>query len=424
MAAYSGPRNARDRDLVAAVDVGASKAVCLIACLAPLADDLKSAEIVGVGLHGLSAGERGAASPHAAETALRAAIEAAERMAGVRIKSARAAVNGRLLHLRRIGAELDLDDGRVAQEDVDECEQAGADAARLEGCASLHSAPTRFFLDGEDVGPAPVGLSGARLAAEIVGVSAREAALANIDGLIERCGLRVERRVPAPIAAAEAVLTDDEKDLGAVLLDMGAATTGYAVFERGALVDCGGVNLGGDHITRDLSQIFGTPLAHAERVKTLYGSALAGAGDEHKLVDFPQIGGEDVQRASRADVSAVITPRLEEIFEMALKRLPADARSRHTVRRLALTGGGSLLVGARETAERVLGLKTRLARPSPTAGSPDAATAPQFAVCAGLIELAAREQPPRRRASMPAPSRRASGGGLAASVGAWLRDNF
>lgn len=423
MAAYSAPRTTRDADLVAAVDVGASKAVCLIALMAPSADGRKTAEIVGVGLHGIAAGHR-SASPHAAESALRAAIEAAERMAGVRLKSARIAVNGRNLDCRRIAADLELDDGRVAQEDVDECERAGAEAARVDGHAALFAAPARFLLDGEDVGSAPVGLAGSRLSAEIVGVSARESALANIEGLVERCGLRVESRSPAPLAAAEAALTDDEKELGAVLLDIGAASAGFAVFERGALVDCGGVAVGGDHVTRDLSQIFGTPLAHAERVKTLYGSALIGAGDEHKLVDFPQLGGEEIVRASRAEVSAVITPRLEEMFELVLKRLTADSRARRGVRRLAMTGGGSLLIGARETAERVLGLKARLARPSPAAGSPDAATAPQFAVCAGLIEIAARERASRRRAHAPAPMRRVAGRGLAANVGAWLRDNF
>jgi cell division protein FtsA len=345
-------------------------------------------------------------------------------MAGARVKSARVAVNGRHVQCRRIGADLDLEDGRVALEDVEECQRAGAEAARVEGRATLFAAPARFLLDGEDVAWAPVGLAGARLSAEIVAVSARECAIANIEGLVERCGLRAERCTPAPLAAAEAALTEDEKDLGAVILDIGAASAGFAVFERGALVDCGGVPVGGDHVTRDISQIFGTPLAQAERIKTLYGSALVGAGDEHRLVDMPQLGGQETARVSRAEVSAVITPRLEEIFELAMQRLPGDARARLGVRRLAMTGGGSLLVGARETAERVLGLKARLARPSPAAGSPDAATTPQFAVCAGLIELAARERASRRRAFFQTARPRVAGRGLAASVGGWLRDNF
>jgi cell division protein FtsA len=424
MAAFMRPRTVRDMELVAAVDVGASKAICLIAHLAPAADGRKASEIVGVGLHGVAAAER-LRPGEAAEHALRAALDAAERMAGERVRSTISAVNGRFLHGRRVGSEIDLSDGRVAQEDIDECLKAGGEAVAQEGFEPLHAGPVRFLVDGEEAGANPVGLAGGCLIAEIFGVAARASRLTNDDSLIERCGLKVEARYPAPAAAAEAVLIDDEKELGAILIDIGASSTGLAVFERGALVDCGGVSVGGDHITRDLAQIFGSPIAQTERIKTLYGSALAGAGDEHKLIDFPQLGDpDDIHRVSRAEVSAVITPRLEEILELATRRLNADTRARHGVRRVVLTGGGSLLVGARETAERVLGLKARLGRPAPLSGAPDAATAPQFAVCAGLIELAARERSlaPRRTLGHARPKGAATG--LAAGVGRWLRDNF
>jgi cell division protein FtsA len=414
--------SSRESDVIAAVDVGASKTACLIARLAPDADGAAYAEIVGAGLHGAPTAERGAAG--VAENALRAALDAAERMAGMRVKSVLAAVNGRHLLCRAIGAEVELLDGRVSQEDVDECLNSGAAAAAAPGCAALYASPMRFLLDGEQAGASPVGLAGAMLTAEILGVGAREAHLLNADAIIERCGLSVARRLPAPLAAAEAVLIDDEKDLGCLLIDIGASSSAYAVYEQGALSLCGGVKLGGDHITRDLAQIFGSGLAHAERVKTLYGSALAGAGDEHKLVDFPQLGDEsDVHRASRAEVSAVITPRLEEIFEKIAERLPVD-KNLKGLRRVVLTGGGSLLLGARETAERVLAAKTRLGRPSPLSGAPDAATSPQFSVCAGLIEIAARE-----RGRGPSTARRSfsssrAANGVAAGVGAWLKANF
>ncbi|MEX0645163.1 MAG: cell division FtsA domain-containing protein [Parvularculaceae bacterium] len=228
----------------------------------------------------------------------------------------------------------------------------------------------------------------------------------------------------APLAAAEAVLVEDERDLGVILIDIGARSTDYAVFERGALVDCGGIALGGEHITRDIAHAFGAPLREAERVKTLFGAALIGVGDEHKLVDFPQLGDEgDVIRVSRAELSMVITPRLEEIFELTAKRLPVDSRSRFGVRRAVLTGGASLLIGARETAERVLSLKARLGRPTSLAGAPDAATSPQFSVAAGLIHLAAEQSMKRREAAY---SRRsvAPAQGVFAGVGAWLKENF
>jgi cell division protein FtsA len=216
---------------------------------------------------------------------------------------------------------------------------------------------------------------------------ARRSYLDNLADMIERCDLKVEDFAAAPHAAAEAVLLEDEKELGVVLIDIGASATGYAVYDNGALVECGGVAVGAGHITRDIAQIFGAPLAHAERVKTLYGSALMGPGDEHRFIDFPQLGvAGETARASRADICEVILPRLEEIFELVSQQLPDDGMRRSGLRRVVLTGGGSLLVGAREVAERTLGMKSRLGRPAAFPGSPEAASAPGFAVCAGLIQ--------------------------------------
>lgn len=416
----------RDSELIAAVDIGASKAVCLIAHLAPSAGRRKVPEIIGVGRQGGAPSERSAAGVGAAETAVRGAVDAAERMAGDRIKSVSVAISGRRLHCRRVGVDLDIDGGRVTQEDLVDCLRQGAAAAAVDGCSAIHALPISYAVDGEDASGDPAGLAGSVLTAEILGVGARECDVSNIDAMIERCGLTLDDLVAAPLAAAEAVLVEDERDLGVILIDIGARSTDYAVFERGALVDCGGVALGGEHITRDIAHAFGAPLREAERVKTLFGAALIGVGDEHKLVDFPQLGDEsDIIRVSRAELSAVITPRLEEIFELTAKRLPGDARSRLCVRRAVLTGGASLLVGARETAERVLSLKARLGRPTALAGAPDAATSPQFSVAAGLIHLAAEQSLKRRNAAF---ARRASppmsAHGMFAGVGQWLKENF
>jgi cell division protein FtsA len=412
-------RTGRGADIVAAVDIGASKAICLIAQLVPSVDGAKIPEVVGVGLQGVD-GERGTAR----ETALRAAVDAAERMAGARIRSVRAAVPGRRLHCRRVAVELDLANGRASEEDVEECLRQGALASRGEGLVALRSAPVAFRIDGEIAAPDPAGLAGGVLEADVLGVSAQESAILNLESLIERAGLALAGCAPAPAAAGEAVLLDDERDLGVALVDIGAGSAGYAVYERGALADCGGVAIGAAHITRDLAQMFGAPLAAAERIKTLYGAALLGPGDEHRLVEVEQLGADrEVLRVSRAEIAAIVAPRLEEIFELTLKQISANGRP--ALRRAVLTGGGSLLVGARETAERVLGMKARLGRPASLSGAPDAATGPQFSVCAGLIALAAREDAARNPAFEPL--REASltaARSLGANVARWLRENF
>ena len=310
---------------------------------------------------------------------------------------------------------------------MDDSLAEGMKIATPHDCAPLHAIAAGFKLDGEDGLGDPIGLSGSMLSTQMFAVGARKSYLDNLADLIERCDLKVEEFAAAPYAAAEAVLLEDEKELGVVMIDIGAASTDFAVYDNGALIECGGVSVGAGHITRDSAQILGASLAHEERVKTLYSSALMGPGDEHRFVDFPQLGVQgETSRASRADLSEVILPRLEEIFELVAGELPNDGMRRSGLRRVVLTGGGSLLVGAREVAERTLMMKTRLGRPAAIAGSPEAASAPGFAVCAGLIQYYANLGAEREtglgllRQSPQAGKRSSVFGG----VESWLRAKF
>jgi len=380
-------RRRKDHETIAAIDIGASKVSCFIARIAHEPDMPPHVEIIGVGHHGAAVKPRSAVSADQLETNIRKAVAAAERMADLRIDRAAIAVSGKSLRTRRIGVDLDVADGVVTTEDIEDCLREGARLTASAECGALHAVPTSYKIDGEEIFNDPVGLNGATLSTEMLGVSARQSALDNLSVLIERCSLTPGDFVASPVAAAEATLIEDEKDLGVILIDIGALSTGYAVYDNGALVDCGGVGLGGGHITKDIAQIFGTPIAQAERIKTLYGAALIGPGDEHRFVDFPQLGpGGDHSRASRADLCEVIIPRMEEIFEMVLAQLPEESLHRSDLRRAVVTGGGSLLVGAREIAEKALSMKTRLGRPIAIPGAPDVASAPGFAACAGVIQ--------------------------------------
>ena len=383
-------KRARDRRIVAGVDLGASKAACFIAEMQPGPDGVFDIEIIGVGCHGVRLRATGGPDVDEMETCLRRAVDAAERMAGLRVDKVRVAAPGRMMRARRIGVDLEIADGVVTQEDVDDSLREGAGLAAASNCVSLGASPILHRVDGDPVVGDPAGYAGALLSTEMLGLSARESAIDNLSSLVERCGLEAVQFIPAPAAAAESCLIEDERELGVVLIDIGATTTGFAVYDDGALVDCGGAALGGAHITRDIAQIFGAPLADAERIKTLHGAALIGPGDEHRFIDFPQLGAAgDVHRASRADLCEVIIPRMEEIFELVAKRLPHDGRGRMALRRAVITGGGSLLPGAREIAEKALGMKTRVGRPLSLVGAPEAGGAPGFSVCAGLIGVAA-----------------------------------
>lgn len=377
----------RDASQVAVIDIGASKTACFIARLKTESGLAPHAEIIGVGYHGAPARPRTAASQDQLEEGVRKAVDSAEHMAGARIHRTLVSVPGKYLRTRRIGVDIDIAGGVVTEEDVEDCLAEGMTLAAAPDCAALHAFATGYELDGEEIYDDPVGLNGATLSTQILGIGARQSILDNLSMLIERCGLGVEDFVARPHAAAEGVLIDDEKDLGVVLIDIGAASTDYAVYDGGVMIDCGGVGVGGGHITKDIAQIFGAPFTQAERVKMLYGAALIGPGDEHRFVDFQQLGvvGETA-RASRADLCEVIIPRMEEIFELVAERLPDDVMRRSGLRRAVITGGGSLLVGAREIAEKTLSMKSRIGRPIAIAGTPELASAQGFAVCAGMIQ--------------------------------------
>ena len=413
--------------LTAALDLGASKVSCFIARGALDGDLPSQIEIVGVGHHGMPVQSKGAAPVDQLEIGIRSAVDAAERMAGERIHRVCVSVPGRFLRTRRIGVDLEISGGVVTEEDIDDALGEGALIATASDCAALHALPIGFKVDGEEIFLDPVGLSGVNLSTEMLGVGARHSVLDNLSTLIERCGLSITEFVAAPFAAAEATLIEDEKELGVVLIDIGAASTGFSVYDNGMLIDCGGIAVGGGHITRDIAQIFGTPLVQAERVKTVQGAALIGPGDEHRFIDFPQLGavGERL-RASRADVYEVIIPRMEEIFELVAQKLPDDGLRRSGLRRAVITGGGSLLIGAREIAERALSMKSRLGRPIAVAGAPEAAGAPGFAVCAGLIQHAVNLSSESKSAlgvfgqSLHSDKRATKLGGMEA----WLRAKF
>lgn len=385
-------RRARDRRIIAGIDIGSAKTACFIAELIVDPDGAVDAEIIGVGCHGARTRLNGGLSVDEVEASLRRAVDAAERMAGVRIDSVHIAVPGRLIRARRIGVDLEIADGVVTEEDVDDSLAEGASLGSAPECVALSASPIAYRIDSELVVDDPVGHSGSVLSTELLGLSARESAIDNLISIAERCGLQVAAVTPAPVAAAETVLLEDEKELGVILIDIGAMTTDFAVYDDGALINCGGVALGGGNITKDIAQIFGAPLGDAERMKILHGAALIGAGDEHRFIDFPQLGdGAETTRVSRADLCEVIIPRMEEIFELVNARLSDETRRRSNLRRAVITGGGGQLLGAREVAERALGMRARIGRPSPALGAPEAGAAPGFSVCAGLLQKVVNE---------------------------------
>ena len=236
---------------------------------------------------------------------------------------------------------------------------------------------------------------GQRLSVDMHLVSAEAAALRNMITCVARCHLDVEDVVVSPYAAGLACLVEDEIDLGATVVDLGGGTTNVAVFYGGQVVHAEVVQIGGEHVTRDIARGLTTSLVHAERIKVLYGSALPSPSDEHALIDVPLVGEEDRNQPNHVPKSlivGIIRPRLEEIFEQVKSCLDASPVGKLAGRRMVLTGGASQLAGAPEVAALILNKKVRLGRPMSINGLADAVSGPAFSTAAGLLRFAAQRR--------------------------------
>ncbi len=237
--------------------------------------------------------------------------------------------------------------------------------------------------------------------------------------------MAIETVVAAPYVAGLSVMADDEADLGAALVDMGAGTTSAAVFSSGRFIHADSFALGGQHVTMDLARGLNTPIAEAERVKVLHGSVIGGSSDERDMISVPRAGDDErepPQFVSRANLVRIIKPRVEEILEMLRDRLANSPFAAEPRSRVIFTGGASQLTGLPELAANILNRPVRIGRPLGISGLPEAAKGPAFAVAAGLLvypQAAHLEhfEPRRTRHLM-------TGTGYIARVGRWLRESF
>jgi cell division protein FtsA len=300
---------------------------------------------------------------------------------------------------------------------------AGSRHSVRDGQAVVHSLPIGYALDDARGIRDPRGMLGKSLGVDMHVVTADVAAARNLMLCVERCHLSVEAMVATPYVAGLAVHTDDEADLGAAVVDIGAGTSTIAVFAGGHFVHADGFAIGGRHITMDLARGLNARVADAERIKTLSGSVLSGGSDEREMITISHPAEErDVPHVvPRANLVRIIKPRAEEILEMVRDRLKGAPLSADG--RVVLTGGTSQLNGLPELATHILGRQVRIGRPLGLSGLPEAAKGPAFAVAAGLLvypQLAYLEhfEPRRTRQMMTGTDNYFS------RVGRWLRESF
>ncbi len=427
------PLSPKRSALVAALDVGTSKIACLIARLKPQAPQdvllrrSHTVDLLGFG-HTLARGIKAGTVVDlaAAEEAIRQAIDLAERAANMQLESVVVSVSAGKPGSELFSASVTVAGSTVTDGDIARVLSAGSQHSIRPGRAVLHSLPIGYSLDEATGIRDPRGMLGRHFGIDMHVMTADMSVARNLMLAIERCHLDVGAMAASPYAAGLSALADDEADLGAALVDMGAGTTTIAVFAGGRLVHGDGFAVGGQHVTMDIARGLNARIADAERIKTLYGSVLAGGSDERDMISIPPVNQDDreaPQFVSRAGLVRIIKPRVEEILEMVRDRLANSPFAAELRGRVILTGGACQLTGLPDLATQIIGRPVRIGRPLGIAGLPEAAKGPAFAVATGLLvypqAVHLEHFEPRRT------RHQATGtGGYFTRVGRWLRESF
>ncbi|MBV9559178.1 MAG: cell division protein FtsA [Bradyrhizobium sp.] len=419
--------------LVASLDIGTSKVACMIARLKPCtpSDAFRgrshAVELIGysqIQARGMKAGA--VVDLAECEQAVRQAVALAERMAKVRVESVLLPVAGGRPMGQMIEAAADLRGGAVTAADAGRVISAGMRHATGEGRTVLHALPVSYSLDGVKGIRDPRGMLARRFGVEMNVVTTDATVARNLMLVVERCHLNVEAMAASPYVAGLSVLTDDEADLGAAVVEMGAGTTTIAIYSGGRFVHASGFAVGGHHVTMDLARGLSACIADAERIKTLYGTVLTGGSDARELMSVPTAGDNErdiPQIVSRATIANIVRHRVEEIFEMVRDRLADSPFAAEPKARVVLSGGASQLTGIPELATQILGRPVRIGRPLGFGRLPSEAKTASFAVPTGLLVY---PQYAHLEHVEPRHTRQLKTGtdGYFGKVGRWLREGF
>ena len=413
-----------DDNLIAALDIGSSKVCAMIARL----DDEGNLTVLGTGQRESRGVKRGFVTDMGlSEFAVREAVELAERMAGQTVDDVSASYGAGGLVSDIANVEVELGGHAIEQADIDQLMEAGRKAIDRNGQVVLHANPALYTIDRAQGVQHPIGLHASRLGVDIHVIAADPAPLRNIDTVIRSAHLGVRAIVASPIAAGLACLSEEERELGVALVELGAEVTNVSVHLGGMLVGLRSIPLGAKDISDDIACAFAVQRRDAERLKCFYGSAMTSPRDNHEMIEAAQIGAEQGQepaRITRAQLMMVIRQRIEELTGEIAASLKELGFTGPVGRQVVLTGGGAELKNIADYMQGVLGRAVRVGRPRTIAGLPDAHSGPAFSTLVGLAVLAGSgsgDVPDIMRAPN---SKKPSGGGFFAKMFSALRQNY
>jgi len=369
------------------LDIGSAKITCMIG----RAESDGRLRCLGFGWQksrGIKSG--GIVDLEEAEKAIRAAVGAAEDQADTRLKSVFVNLSCGQPESRLFNVQWPVDGRAVTADDIRRVVREARHRASADGRAVIHALPLSFATDETGGITDPRGLFCDTLSAQLHVIDGGSTALRTLSACLSRCELDIAALVSAPMASGLATLVGDERELGATVIDMGGGTTTMAVFSEGQVLHTAQLPVGGIHVTTDIAKGLSTSIAHAERLKALYGNCAMSPDDQRELLPVPLVGESEHQIAQvpRSHLISCVRPRMEEIFEMVKDQLETAGLGRAGASRVVLTGGASQLGGVRELASQILERQVRLGRPGSVIGLPDAASGPGFATLIGLLAFA------------------------------------
>ncbi len=372
-------------NIVVGLDIGTSKIAAIIGKIKH--DGI--IEIIGIGTHPSKGLKKGVVvNIDATVESIQHAIDSAERMSGIKVTSVSVGIAGSHINSFNSNGMVAISNQEVQEEDVQRVIDAAQTLAIPSDQEVLHILPQEFMIDNQGGIREPIGMSGVRLEARVHMVTGSVSAAQNITKCVERCDLKVNSLILEQLASSEAVLSEDEKELGVCLVDIGGGTTDIAVFQNGAIRHTAVIPVAGDQVTNDIAVALRTPTAAAEQIKREYACALPQLVLTDEEIEVASVGDRPSRCLSRQTLVEVIEPRYEELFQLIQAELRRANFEDKIAAGIVLTGGSSLVEGAVELAEEVFHIPVRLGIPVDVVGLKDEVTSPAFATTVGLLNYA------------------------------------
>ncbi|MBY4676594.1 cell division protein FtsA [Marinobacterium arenosum] len=412
-----------ENNMIVALDIGTSKVVCLVGEITPDGE----IELVGIGSHPSRGLKRGVVvNIESTVSSIQRAVEEAELMAGCKIHSVTVGIAGSHISSLNSHGIVAVRDREVTDYDLERVIDAARAVAIPADQRILHILPQEYVIDNQEGIKEPLGMSGVRLEAKVHLVTGSVNAVQNIEKCIRRCGLEVDAIVLEQLASSYSVLTEDEKELGVCMVDIGGGTTDIAIFTGGAIRHTGVIPIAGDQVTNDIAMALRTPSQHAEEIKIKYACALAQLAGGSETIKVPSVGDRPPRDLSRQALAEVVEPRYDELFTLVQAELRRSGFEDLAAAGIVLTGGTAKMEGAVDLAEEIFHMPVRLAKPQGVRGMEDIMHNPIYATGMGLL-LYARQNldrsAPLVQEEMPVPER-VPGDNILGRMKAWFQGNF